>query len=115
VSDGASNYEGFHIDDVEVRSVQDTTTAVSNLSTAPSVLTYPNPAQNTIQIALAGMSFTGNISVNVYDQMGRKILRFTMDKPTVTLNTQDLPTGIYYLKATGDNISLPVHKITICR
>lgn len=117
VSDEANNYEGFWIDDMEVRSVQDSTTFVNPYTggVAYSLHTYPNPAGNNLYIntnvPVANMPLDGF----VYDLMGRKVMNFSLDKPTIVLNVASLPNGIYNLRLMNGNTAMPVKKVVISK
>jgi len=117
VSDEVNNYEGFWIDDVEVSSVQDSTTSVAPQSSDAvySFHIYPNPTGNNLYIntnvPIANMPLDGFI----YDLMGRKVMNFSLDKPTTTLNVASLPNGIYNLRLMNGITAMPVKKVVISK
>ncbi len=116
ISDAANNYEGFQVDDIEVRSVQDTVAAVAGTNAAtPALHTYPNPANNSVTISLSGISFSQPLQGVLYDCLGRETLRFVMDKTSVALDVKSLPAGVYSLKVSGENTTIPVHRILVSR
>jgi carboxypeptidase T len=115
VSDAANNYTGFYIDDLEVRSVQDSTLTLGTANATPAIRTYPNPAKNTITISLAGANHTYEAQAILYDCMGRVVMKFGIKKPTETIDINDLPSGIYSLKITGYKETIPVQKIVVSK
>lgn len=63
------------------------------------VTIYPNPARDYLHIALEG--FQGRMSdveLQLYDHMGRLVLRQKMRLTKEKVNLKDLPTGIYLIK-----------------
>jgi hypothetical protein len=117
VSDEASNYEGFWVDDVEVRSVQDSTVSVGSHygSGVYALHTYPNPAGNSLYVGTNVPVTAVPLVGSIYDVMGRKVLTFNMDKPTTTVDVALLPSGMYNLRLMNGDVALPVKKVVISR
>jgi len=115
VSDAANNYTGFYVDDLEVRSVQDSTLSIRVSNATPAILTYPNPAKNTITISLQGTNEQASTLAILYDCMGRETMKIDMEKPVVTIDVRQLPAGVYSLKIISNHASLPVHKIVVSK
>lgn len=114
-SDMGANYDGFYIDDIEVRSVQDTVTDVAYVQNiAPTLLTYPNPSTNSLHIS-ANVPNSTVLQGALFDLPGRQILHFTATQSHTTLDISHLPSGIYVLKAYANDVALPVKKITISK
>lgn len=115
-SDMAANYDGFYIDDIEIRSVQDTTVNAGNtLTGAPAIYTYPNPAANTLNVAVASATPGTALQGTLYDLPGRKALDFDVLQSNATLDISKLPSGVYILKAFANGVALPVQKIVISK
>jgi hypothetical protein len=51
----------------------------------------------------------------IYDLMGRKVLTFSMNKPTTTVDVALLPSGMYNLRLMNGDVALPVKKVVISR
>ncbi len=117
VSDEANNYEGFWVDDIEVRSVQDSTVSVIDQSggTAYALHTYPNPVGNSLYVSTNVPVGTVPMVGSIYDLMGRKVLTFGMNKSTTTVDVTMLPSGMYNLRLMNGNVALPVKKVVISR
>ena len=118
VSDGAVNYSGFYIDNMNAVTVQDSADSVGlgtgNVAgTVPSITTYPNPAHDKLNIAVTGYSFAHPLQAALYDCLGRKVMNVSLYNRVVTIDVQSLAPGIYYLKTMGGDVELPVSKIEI--
>ena len=72
----------------------------------PQLRVYPNPAQQTLNIANPTHQA---ISVCLYDNVGR-LLRQQNANQTITLDITDLPNGLYYTKISTAK-SIQVTKI----
>ena len=59
--------------------------------TVSEAIVYPNPGstQLTIETALKGLQF------ELYSINGQKVIRQEIDHQTITINTSDLPAGVY--------------------
>jgi hypothetical protein len=117
VSDEASNYEGFWVDDVEVRSVQDSTVSVGSQygGGVYTLHTYPNPAGNSLYVSTNVPVATVPLVGSIYDVMGRKVLTFSMNKPSTTVDVALLPSGMYNLRLMNGDVAMPVKKVVISR
>ena len=70
-----------------------------NPSTSAEISCSENPFCSNTVVSLAG--FTGNISVEVYDIQGRKVLSEVAES-SIILNGQSLPSGSYLILATDE-------------
>lgn len=81
-------------------------TSIHEISNKPVVSVYPNPTLNNITITYTTKN-TNIIYYSIYDMMGRQVNANTvLGKGTNiigTINTADLPTGMYLIKLTGGN------------
>lgn len=95
-----------------IDSAQDTCTKPVGIASAvsPSILIYPNPAQDRVQIEYSGRSLIKSVSIS--DINGRVI----GERPTHlgSFSTADLSNGVYYLQIKNDEIDLD-YKIEIRR
>jgi hypothetical protein len=89
--------------------VVDTTEGIVNVTESDmSIEAYPNPAQNTVNIDIAGLN---NISdaIQIYDALGRMVSQTPCTAAHQQLSTQDLVNGVYtifYFNAgTGHKLS----------
>ena len=120
VGDGAVNYSGFYIDDMNVVTVEDSAfvnhTGVSGInSNGVNMSVFPNPAREQLNIAINGYSFSHPIQAGLYDGLGRKVMSCTLNSTLSVIDIQNIPTGIYYLKTDSKDIQLPVCKVQVMR
>jgi hypothetical protein len=52
---------------------------------------------------------------SIYDVMGRKVLTFSMNKPSTTVDVALLPSGMYNLRLMNGDVAMPVKKVVISR
>lgn len=110
-SDLHNNYEGFYFDDIQVKAIQDTPTAVRSITAQSSFAIYPNPAHGTLNIAAPAILQSMNAAL--YDCTGREAVKFVIDKQTTALDISKLSPGIYYLKVSDNGKALPVQKVIV--
>lgn len=118
VSDAAGNYDGVSLDDIEVRSIQDTPSYVDRITSGSArVFAYPNPAGNTLTVSLPATMKNAMATANLTDCLGRELLTFNLTSDTPNrLDISKLPEGIYMLKVIWATTSAPdVQKILIRR
>jgi len=114
VSDGANNYDGFYVDDLEVRSIQDTATSVTQAHAISPLHVFPNPANSSLTIVLP-TAVSQTLTGIMYDCLGREALKFVLDKPSTILDTRSLPPGVYALRVSGGDNMVLVQRIIISR
>ncbi len=75
-----------------------------------SVSVFPNPTSSDINLELS--NYTGGYTINIFDQMARRINTYTnLYEPVATINRNGLPIGLYYLEVTfEDGTIAPVVK-----
>jgi carboxypeptidase T len=116
VSDAANNYDGFYVDDLEVRSVQDSATLIHSTDKQLNrIVTYPNPASNSVTIELDQSRLDGLTSATLYDCLGRALQHFLINNAITTISTANLTSGTYILKVSGSNSSYPMQRIQIMK
>lgn len=72
------------------------------LTAAPTLHLFPNPAQDVVQVELEGLE-AGPVLLHILDQAGRLVLHQNISYEagnTEQLSVQELPSGLYLLKAT---------------
>ncbi len=111
VSDGAVNYSGFFIDDMNVVSVIDSSfVAVPGITTnATTITVYPNPTHDQLNVSVTDYAFTQPLNAVLFDCTGKEVYKIMIDKQVTAIDTRNLSAGIYYLKTEG----LPVQKVEV--
>lgn len=59
---------------------------------------YPNPFNGSITVRLNDLSQTGITEFKIYNYLGTQLVSTKISKQITTLETNDLPTGIYFYK-----------------
>lgn len=84
------------------------TVAVHMKETSASVKAYPNPFSHSLQVGINSEN-AGQIQVTVSDAQGRVVMEQTIVSEgrysTLELSTQNLATGVYFLRVTGDGVN----------
>lgn len=84
------------------------TIAVHMKETRASVKAYPNPFSYSLQVGIAS-EIAGTIQVTVADAQGRVAIEQTIVSEgrysTLELSTQQLATGVYFLRVTGGGVN----------
>ena len=79
---------------------------------------FPNPAQESIKLTLAGASQAAELSYSIFDLSAKEMLSGTVissGNQTVEINTNTLPNGVYFLNAlVNDNVRF-TQKIVISK
>jgi hypothetical protein len=114
VTDNNTNYDGFYLDDVQVRTVQDTPTVVYPFAGgSASLLVYPNPASEQLQVAIEGYSFTEPLKATLHDGLGRVVIAADITSSLQSIDIRSLPANVYYLKIGLSGSMLPVQKVIV--
>ena len=75
---------------------------------------YPNPAENTITIELSTELDNKNISVEIYNYLGQKVIFYNFAGDLLnTLDVSDLSNGIYIFKILVGNKIIAREKVVI--
>jgi len=64
---------------------------------------YPNPFTSSINFILNDVSPVKNGELRLYNCLGKEVIHVAITKQTTTLETNDLPPGIYFYKLINDN------------
>lgn len=117
-ADGAVNYSGFFIDDMNVITVEDSTAfahlAVTSVNSHNVQLdVYPNPAHDKVTINISGYSFAQPVTLELYDGLGRKVKQAMATGNTTDMDVRELATGVYYLRTNNKHVVLPVCKVEV--
>ncbi|MGB3946650.1 MAG: T9SS type A sorting domain-containing protein [Bacteroidia bacterium] len=73
-----------------------------------SAFLYPNPASNELNINLASFPKNKKYSLTIADVLGREYISTSIETSSATnhtINTSQLPKGVYFVKIQGDNFS----------
>ena len=73
------------------------------------ITVYPNPATSMVSVQFTDDAVIGT-NMEVYNQVGQKIISTTVNQLHVQLNVSSLGKGIYYIK-TGDDKSKTISKL----
>lgn len=77
---------------------------------ANGISVYPNPTNGVLNIAISS-ELAGNTSVEVYDAVGKLVIKETLSTETSTINTSKLTDGIYVFKIMNNNQAIKIGKI----
>ena len=97
-----------------------TTTAVSTCiatGIAPvnaenkAVAIFPNPFSTSIDITINEVSQIKNCEVMIYNILGKQVIHQIITHHLTTLETSNLPSGIYFYKVNGDNKTIQSGKL----
>ena len=96
---------GFSNDFWIIKYCQGEVNAVSELNFSDEeLLVYPNPFINEVKIHLNASAHKGEANADMYDILGHKILSRSFNSD-LTINTSDLPKGIYILEVYAEGRS----------
>ena len=62
---------------------------------------YPNPASSLVNISCGAPNFK-NLKINLYNSFGELLFNSQLNKKTITLSTEKLPSGIYFIMLSKD-------------
>lgn len=75
------------------------------------VTIYPNPFTASINIMINELAGIKNCEVKIYNILGEQVLYRLITNPSTTLETDNLPSGIYFYKVNGDNKTIQSGKL----
>jgi photosystem II stability/assembly factor-like uncharacterized protein len=87
------------------------TVATKSNNDIHSVQLIPNPAIDAISLRISVENFSFPMAWNLLDIHGQKLSRGEIDSNKSTINIENLPNGIYFLKF--DDPKLPVQKVVV--
>ena len=70
------------------------------------VVIYPNPFNTYIDITVNDASINNNFYLTIYNIIGDVVINKTINKRLSTIETNNLPKGIYFYKLVGDDKSI---------
>lgn len=72
---------------------------------------YPNPFNTSLNIQLNDNSILNNNNLKVYNLLGAEVISINLIKTITTVETSDLPSGIYFYKLTSNNKTIQSGKL----
>jgi hypothetical protein len=88
-----------------------TCTGINTLvSVSNGINIYPNPTYGILNIAISS-ELAGNTSIEVYDALGKLVVKETLTNETTTINTSKLTDGMYVYKVINNNKAIKIGKI----
>jgi hypothetical protein len=72
---------------------------------------YPNPTANSLTLNVTGNTELSTLSFHIYDNSGRLIISRNILSSTETINMENLPRAMYFLKVTNKNKEIKTFKI----
>jgi photosystem II stability/assembly factor-like uncharacterized protein len=102
----ARSIMSFPLDSIGVlpEEPMDSTVAVQEVILESTLLVFPSPARDFIQLSGVGLD-AQNLEIQILDNTGRLVLRNTLRKEQLIgqkLDVSDLDKGIYYIKLSGE-------------
>jgi hypothetical protein len=80
-----------------------TTGPSSGINDGPALRIYPNPAVNLVSVNISDGACVGSL-LEVYDQVGQRLMTTRITGPSFQLNVAGLPRGLYYIRVNGSGM-----------
>ncbi|MCX6351400.1 MAG: T9SS type A sorting domain-containing protein [Bacteroidetes bacterium] len=80
-------------------------------NTIVGAIIYPNPFNSSINIAVENISQISNCEFRMYNVLGAEVINTILVKPFTTVETNNLPSGIYFYKVIGNNTIIQSGKL----
>lgn len=80
-------------------------------NTNEAVTIYPNPFSTSITIMINDAAQINSYEMRIYNVLGAEVMNTTLTKQLTTLETSNLPSGIYFYKITGNNKTIQSGKL----
>ena len=72
-------------------------------NTNEAVTIYPNPFSTSTTIMINDASQIKEVELRMYNVLGKEVMNTTLTKQLTTLETSNLPSGIYFYKVISNN------------
>lgn len=82
---------------------------IENLS-SNNISIYPNPNNGMVTVSITS-NFNANTSLEVYDALGKLVIKETLTKENTSINTTDLKDGVYMFKVLSNNNTIKVGRM----
>ncbi|CAN5393208.1 hypothetical protein BH11BAC1_BH11BAC1_04460 [soil metagenome] len=86
--------------------IPDTITGIQSMQKKSALKIYPNPAVNSTMVELDGFDAGNNLSIGVYDVMGREVMRTEIDHSPMEISVKALSEGTYVIRVFDENLFL---------
>jgi len=87
------------------------TGSINTLNTNDAVTISPNPFSTSITINRNDVSETGNLEIKIFNSLGVEMTNSLLSSQMNTLDTSNLPTGIYFYKVIENNKTIQTGKL----
>ena len=104
VSDFGVEEDGFYVDNIKVTS-QELITNTEEEFVEGTISVFPNPSKDHIQFTMSSSDFLPK-TYEIFDLLGRSVLSGQVSNDNRLITTNDLKTGVYYLKLMDGNKTL---------
>ncbi|MBC7694049.1 MAG: T9SS type A sorting domain-containing protein [Burkholderiales bacterium] len=85
-------------------------TGINNNIMVSGITIYPNPTNGVLNISISS-ELAGSTSVEVYDAIGKLVIKDTLSNDTNTINLSKLEDGLYVFKIINNNKTIKVGKV----
>jgi hypothetical protein len=72
---------------------------------------YPNPFKTQVTFMINNVSLTNSLELKIYNVLGDKVINAILINHSTTINTCELPSGIYFYKVIGNNKTIQSGKL----
>jgi len=106
----------IYIDDIRLISdCQATATSTGIQVQTPSILLYPNPAQDEVVLDITNISL-GKIAMQAFNSLGEEVLFRTISplSNTIKVDISDIPAGNYFIRIANNDI-VTYHRLSILK
>lgn len=77
-------------------------TGIEEMASAGDIVVYPNPTHGLLNIAIMNESLN-SLSIEVFDALGKQVLKETLTKASSSFNLNRLEDGVYFYKIIHNN------------
>lgn len=85
-------------------------TGIKQFTNDEVVSVYPNPNNGSVRIFI-NANFTANTLLEVYDALGKLVIKESLTKEETTINTSKLEDGIYFYKIINNNKEVKIGRM----
>jgi len=85
-------------------------TGIEEVSSSDEFAVYPNPTNGIVNIAISN-TLLNNLSIEVYDAVGKRVISEMLSKETASVNLNGLEDGIYFYKIINNGQDVKVGKL----
>lgn len=86
-------------------------TGIAQINGSAGLSVYPNPMSDVLMVELSSGYAADNSFIDVYDAVGKMVIRQGLDTAATMINTSKLPPGIYIYKIHNNNTAVKIGKI----